>query len=121
MIRIFGNYFDKNGNKYKVVSFNGDRYACESFRTGQVIYLKPNELFTKMPAKPEKVNFIKAIKRESAVEKKSETETTLEPEYEIPVYEEPVYENKDSSLISKEEVLKDNIEETANNDFYADF
>ena len=120
MIRIFGNYYDKNGNKYKIVSFNGDKYACESFRNGKIVWLKGNELFSKLPKKSEKVNFVNAvIKKEPIIEEKAEIKTILEPKYETPVYEEPVYENQDN-LISKEEVLKDNIKETADNDFYAD-
>lgn len=123
MIRIFGNYYDAHGNKYKVVSFNGDKYACESMRTGQTVFLKANELSVKPPVKPEKLRFTDVIKKEEPpkVEEKAE-EPISESVTSEPVYEEPVYEEfYKPDIVAAEEELKDNIKETADNDFYADF
>lgn len=129
MIRIFGNYYDAHGNKYKVVSFNGDRYACESLRTGKTIFLRANELSVKPPAKPEKVKFTDVIKKEETPDVVEKVEEPVlvkpvisEPAYEEPVYEEPVYEEfYKPDIVAAEKDLKDNIKETADNDFYADF
>ena len=130
MIRIFGDYYDKHGNRYKVVSFNGSKYACESAKTGKVTFFSPNELLPRMPLKKVQVQQPVIIKKEEEPvvevvkeEKKpvvNDVPVSYEPIYEEPVYEEPVHK-KENVVTPSKEILKDNTEETADSDFYADF
>lgn len=113
MIKLLKDYFDKNGHRYKVLSFGGDKYACQSYRSGKCVYLGANELFTSPPAKPSKTGFT------DMVIKNEEPEPQNIPE---PIYEEPVYDFQQTELKNQKPILlKDNIEETAEDDFYADF
>lgn len=122
MIRLFKDYYDKNGIRYKVLSFNSGRYACESYHDGKCFYLRPDELFTSPPPKPAKVKFTDIIKNKEEKPEAVEIKNIIsEPIYEEPVYEEPVYEEHGREEIQKTVLLKDNIKETAEDDFYADF
>lgn len=105
MIKIFNDYYDEKGHRYKVISFNGDKYSCQSYSTGKTKYFAPNELFDK-PKKEIK-------KKEVVIEETNITE---------PVYNyspEPEYKIEEKPTVQKEIELKDNSEETAG-DFYAD-
>ena len=110
MIKLLKDYYDKNGIRYKVLSFDGDRYACQSYRDGKCIFLKVEELFTS-PPKAVKVKFTDIVEEEK---EQPVVEEVLEPTYDEPVYETG---NEDEKNIP----LKDNTEETAEDDFYADF
>ena len=113
MIKIFKDYYDKNGVRYKVISFNGYKYACQSYCNGMCIYLGTDELFDSPPVKPTKTKFTDIVKEEKP-EKYDAVESISEADYNEPVYE---VENKENE---KTIPLKDNTEETAG-DFYADF
>lgn len=117
MIKLFRDYYDRRGNKYKVLSYEGGMYACQSYRNKQAAYFTSDELFNSPPVKAAKVKFT------DMAEKKKEPapvikNSVVEPSYEEPSYEEPVYEEPKVSNVSSNE---DNTEETAENDFYADF
>ena len=114
MIKVFKDYYDKHGSRYKVVSFNGDKYACESYRDGKCIYLKAEELLSSPPVKSSKVKFTDIIKEDKQV---PEELTGIISE---PVYEEPIYEKNTKEDEPAKVEFKDNSEETAG-DFYADF
>ena len=43
MIRILKDCFDKHGNRYKVISFSGGLYQCQSYSTGKSSYFEVNE------------------------------------------------------------------------------
>lgn len=103
MIKIFSDYYDLKGHKYKVISFNGDKYACQSYLTGKCKYFNPDELFDKPKVKNKKST----------------------PEDNEGFVSEPVYNDEteqvieDEPAIQNEDDLKDNSKETAK-DFYAD-
>ena len=138
MIRLLKDYFDRQGNRYKVLSFNGEKYACQSYVNGICSFLSPNELFPSPPLKHTKTKFTDLIPKKqqapvvevlkSEPPKASTANKASKPTYSEPVYE-PSYESESATdfnkpikvEIQKQKVLKDNIEETANNDFYADF
>lgn len=109
MIKIFSDYFDNKGRRYKVLSFDGSRYACESYSTGKNYYFYSNELFDRPPKKYDKEN----------IKTKSYTEDVTEPEY---VAQETENFTEENSVEVKKPVdlEKDNNKETAS-DFYADF
>lgn len=115
MIKLFRDYYDRRGYKYKVLSYDDGRYACQSYRNGQAAYFTSDELFSSPPAKPAKVKFTDLTKKK--VEAPVITNAVVEPAYEEPACEEPVYSESKNEVSSKE----DNTEETAENDFYADF
>lgn len=147
MIRLLRDCFDKSGNRYKAISFNGDKYQCQSYSTGKMHYFAVNEISASPPRPEQKITFTQIVKKKEE-EKTQESEivtppvvTTLEPTYEIetrepeiivppvatvlePSYEEHAYETPDYDygIDESEKVIvpKDNIEETAK-DFYADF
>jgi len=126
MIRLLKDCFDKKGNRYKVISFVGDRYQCQSYATGKCSYFTVNEITASPPRVAERVKFTEIVRRkEEQANQASLTEVvsppvpeTLEPVYEEPVYEEPVY---DFGIDESEKIVisKDNVKETAE-DFYAD-
>ena len=125
MIRLLKDCFDRKGNRYKVISFNGDRYQCQSYSNGKSYYFYLNEITSSMPRHSERVKFTEIIKKKEEVKNEEVEEiakpvenTILEPEYEEPVYEVPEY---DYGIDEKEKAIvpKDNIKETAE-DFYAD-
>lgn len=142
MIRLLRDCFDKKGNRYKAISFNGGRYQCQSYATGKCVYFDASEIFSFPPKKmSEKIKFTEIIKK--AQEQKvmeaiiaSKPDEVHEPVYEEPVYEpiyEPVYEEavhelkheeprRDYGISENEKAIisKDNVKETAE-DFYADF
>lgn len=127
MIRLLRDCFDKKGNRYKAISFSGDRYQCQSYATGKCVYFKVNEIFSSPPRTSEKMKFTEIIKKAKEPEPeiiediaKPPVHETLEPVYEEPVYEEPKY---DYGIDENEKVIipKDNVKETAEEDFYADF
>lgn len=143
MIRLLRDCFDKSGNRYKAISFSGDRYQCQSYSTGKMHYFAVNEIFASPPRQSERIKFTEIVrkKEEEKVEEQkvlaSTMKTVSEPVYEEPdimtppvseplepSYEEPTYEipDYDYGIDESEKVVvpKDNIEETAR-DFYADF
>lgn len=144
MISVLKDCFDKKNNRYKVISFNGDKYQCQSYSTGKSYYFLVNEISDK----PFKHEVTKPTFTET---KKAKPERIIEPVYEpempkqVKVVEEveeqpaePVYEFEEPKQIEVEqktevkseeskveeiktvEISKDNIKETAD-DFYADF
>lgn len=94
MIKILGNYYDKNGNMCKVLSYSSGKFLCEFYKTGKRLYLESKDLYTNIKA-PEKV---------------------IEPEY----YDDE--EEYDFSL-DKNENFQDNIKEKSpeESDIYSDF
>lgn len=124
MIRLLKDYYDKNGIRYKIMSFNGSKYACQSYHDGKCIYLDSNELFASPPPKPVKTKFTDMVKKDVAEDKK-----TFLRKITMPVYEEendckePIQEKKseEEQEVQKPIPLKDNKEEKAADDFYADF
>ena len=127
MIRLLRDCFDKKGNRYKAISFSGDRYQCQSYATGKCVYFKVNEISSSPPRTIEKIRFNEIVRKiqEPVKEESAQDIVTppvpdvLEPVYEEPVYEEPKY---DYGIDENEKVIipKDNVKETAE-DFYADF
>ena len=142
MISVLKDCFDKKNNRYKVISFSGNKYQCQSYSTGKSYYFSVNEISDK----PFKHEVMKPVFTET---KKAKPEYIIEPVYESeeskqikvieqkteeqptePVYdfEEPKQEQKteaklDESKVQEiktDEISKDNIKETAD-DFYADF
>lgn len=123
MIKLFKDYFDKHGLRYKVMSFDGSKYACQSYRDGTCVYFKVEELFESPQNKPAKMSFPNFVnKRKQTIKERTEIIPEVSSVSE-PIYEEPVYEeqNQKKSEVQNAVPLKDNDKETAENDFYADF
>lgn len=116
MIRIFKDYYDKHGCRYKVLSYDSGLYACQSYNTKQTVFMREEDLFSSKPIKQAKAKFTDFVE-----EKKEEVQEIVssvsEPVYEEPSYDEPVY--IDEAPTSNP--LKDNIIEETAGDFYADF
>lgn len=137
MIRLLKDCFDKKGNRYKVISFNGEKYQCQSYATGKCSYFSMNEI-SSTPTKLGRAGFKDFIKKEDEIIRETDNEIkqskqvsaasmvksigadVVEPVYEEPVYEMPQY---DYGLSEAEKFAapQDNNKETADNDFYADF
>ena len=133
MISVLKDCFDRKGHRYKVVSFIGGRYQCQSYANGKSYYFEPSEISDKPFNHEERtVDFFKA-----KVEKPKPIENVVEPVYdfsepvEVVIEEKPVVEEKIVEPIKEEkpvkvekpkpvEISKDNVKETAD-DFYADF
>lgn len=106
------------------MSFNGSKYACQSYHDGKCIYLDSNELFVSPPPKPVKIKFTDMVKKDVVEDKK-----IFLRKITMPVYEEendckePIQEKKieEEQEVQKPIPLKDNKEEKAADDFYADF
>ena len=136
MISILKDYYDKHGLMYKVLSFSGGKYACQSYRDGSCVFLSPNELFASPPPRKMKVRFTDVIVEEKKEDPVVNEFTEVRPSEEeisddvisMPEYEEPVYEFEEEKqevqkpvvVQNNKIVLQDNKEETAD-DFYADF
>lgn len=132
MIAILKDCFDKKGNRYKVVSFSGGRYQCQSYADGKSYYFNPNELSDKpVDFSKNTINFLKTKVESKPVEKAVEPiyDFTDEETSKVEIKEEPIVEEKVAEVIEKpvevekpkqEEKSKDNVKETAE-DFYADF
>ena len=133
MIRILKDCFDKHGNRYKVISFSGGLYQCQSYLTGKSSYFQPNEISTTMPSikTNKRMAFTDMIKEELKKEEVAEVEvpvaTVSEPSYVIsePSYEEEkvvrAIEPENTDILKREIFSQDNVKETAEDDFYADF
>lgn len=131
MIRLLRDCFDKSGNRYKAISFNGDKYQCQSYSTGKMYYFAVNEISASPPRPENRIRFNELVKKKeeavaASLAKEQNPEiaappvtSTLEPVYEEPDYSIPDY---DYGIDESEKVVvsKDNVEETAG-DFYADF
>ena len=137
MIRLLKDCFDKKGNRYKVISFNGEKYQCQSYSSGKCSYFSVNEI-SSTPMKTGHTGFKDFIRKEEEIIRETDRETkqpkqvfaasmvksigadVVEPVYEEPVYEMPQY---DYGLDDAEKfaVSQDNDKETVENDFYADF
>lgn len=123
MIKVLKDCFDKKGNRYKVISFNGDKYQCQSYINNKNYYFSENEISDKPFIKKENTMDFFKLKME---EKAKPVENVVEPVYEFENVEESTKEEKTEELIMEpdepktNEILKDNIKETAD-DFYADF
>ena len=128
MIRILKDCFDKHGNRYKVISFSGGLYQCQSYSTGKSSYFEVNEISSTPPVINNRVSFADIIK-EAPKEEKTKVEEVVasvsEPKYDEPENVEPSYEEEpkfdfETEEIEKNVISKDNVKETAG-DFYADF
>ena len=125
MISILKDCFDKIGNRYKVISFAGNRYQCQSYANGKSYFFEPSEISDK-PFNYDKttIDFFKLKAKESP--KPAEV---VEPVYDFTEEIEPVVEEKPVVVEEKPAKVekpkqtkknKDNVKETAD-DFYADF
>ena len=123
MIRLLKDYYDKNGVRYKIISFNGSKYACQSYHDSKCIYLDANELFVSPPVKPTKIKFTDMVKKDVVEDRQKILSKITMPVYEETDCEDSAQE-KPSQMdqeIQKSIPLKDNKEEKAADDFYADF
>ena len=131
MIKVLKDCFDKKGNRYKVISFNGDKYQCQSYINNKNYYFSENEISDKPFIKKENtMDFFKLKMGEKA----KPVENVVEPVYDfeniVENVKESAKEEKTEELVKEKdaepdepktnEILKDNIKETAD-DFYADF
>lgn len=94
MIKVLSDYYDKNGNMCKVLSFSNGKFLCEFYNTGKRFYLEPRDLY----------------------EKNTSNDKAIEPEY----YDDE--EEYDFSL-DKNEKIQDNIKEKSSEpeSIYSDF
>lgn len=90
-ITPLNDYYNKNGNRIKVIFYQNGRYLCESYKTGERYYLSSNEIFDEKPVvvpsppvyKEETANEIK-VKSFSDVIDKAVVEAIIEETKEKP-------------------------------------
>ena len=141
MLRVLKDCYDKKGNRYKIISFDGSRYACQSYLTNNIHYFLPNDIVSRYVPR-ETTNFLQMINNKTPEKKIMKNEPTKasshvsiaikpvveerddfavdEPEYEEPEYDVPQYDYSSVSETEKLAVPQDNVKETAEDDFYAD-
>lgn len=116
MISILKDCFDRKGNRYKVISFTGNRYQCQSYTNGKNYFFESSEISDKPFNHEERtIDFLKVAPKE--ILKSAEI---VEPVYDfteevIEEKSEPVKEvkpKKEKSESVKEEKLKPKEEES---------
>ena len=125
MIHLLMDCFDKEGKRYKVISFDGEKYQCQSYLDRKCYYYYPGEISSSPPKKRESKKFKlteitpTTIKKPEEKPKVEEIKPDDSMQISEPTYEEEVIVHQ--PVVNKNVfVPQDNNEETAN-DFYADF
>ena len=93
MLRILKDCYDKKGNRYKIISFDGSRYACQSYLTNMIHYFLPNDIASRYTPK-ETTNFLQMINNKAPEKKVARKEPTgVSSRASIAI--KPVVEEKD--------------------------